>query len=346
MKPCETVTKASAGVARLGGSLLLALALLQPAQAGETQIVIGTASSTGVYHITGQAFCRLIEGPCHARPSEGSVANLRDLRHGEVPIALAQSDQQYHAVEGRENFADTGPDDSLRALFSVHSEPFTLVVRREAGIQGFDDLKQRAVNIGNPGSGQRATMLQLMSARGWSLDDFALVNELPADQQSLELCHGNIDAMVYTVGHPDLTIRQAVDLCNAAVVGVEGDFVEALVDDAPYYSLAEIPAGLYYPEQPEVKTFGVRATVVASEATDPDQVYTLVAAVFDNFERFTAFHPAYSVLEPERMIKEGLSAPLHEGALRYYRERGWIEDEANGEENDAADEAETNAETD
>jgi uncharacterized protein len=346
MEACRTVTKASAGVARIGGSLLLALALLQPTQAGETQIVIGTASSTGVYHITGQAFCRLIEGPCHARPSEGSVANLRDLRHGEVPIALAQSDQQYHAVEGRENFADAGPDDSLRALFSVHSEPFTLVVRREAGIQGFDDLEQRAVNIGNPGSGQRATMLQLMSARGWSLDDFALVNELPADQQSLELCHGNIDAMVYTVGHPDLTIRQAVDLCNAAVVGVEGDFVEALVDDAPYYSLAEIPAGLYYPEQPEVKTFGVRATVVASEATDPDQVYTLVAAVFDNFERFTAFHPAYSVLEPERMIKEGLSAPLHEGALRYYRERGWIEDEANGEGNDAAGETEPSAATD
>lgn len=346
MKPCGTVTNPNAGLARLGGSLLLALALMQPALAGERQIVIGTASSTGVYHITGQAFCRLIEDPCHARPSEGSVANLHSVRQGDVPIALAQSDQQYYALEGLGNFSDAGPDDSLRALFSVHSEPFTLVVRREAGIENFNDLEQRAVNIGNPGSGQRATMLQLMAARGWTLRDFAMVNELPADQQSLELCHGNIDAMVYTVGHPDLTIRQAVDLCNAAVVGVEGDFVDALVAEAPYYSLAEIPAGLYYPEQPEVKTFGVRATVVASEATDPDQVYTLVAAVFDNFERFTSFHPAYSVLEPERMTKEGLSAPLHEGALRYYRERGWIEDEANDEGNDEATEAETNAATD
>ena len=337
MKPCGTITNAASRLSSLGGSLLVALALSLPAQAGKNQIVIGTASTTGVYHITGQAFCRLIDGPCHARPSEGSVANLHNVRNGEVPIALAQSDQQYYAVEGREGFANTGPDDSLRALFSVHSEPFTLVVRREAGIQGFDDLEQRAVNIGNPGSGQRATMLQLMAARGWTLDDFALVNELPADQQSPELCHGNIDAMVYTVGHPDLSIRQAVDLCNAALVGVEGDFVEALVSEAPYYSLAEIPAGLYYPEQPEVRTFGVRATVVASEATDPDQVYTLVAAVFDNFERFTAFHPAYSVLEPERMIKEGLSAPLHEGALRYYREQGWIED-ANHEEDDKVEE--------
>ncbi|AMD02158.1 TAXI family TRAP transporter solute-binding subunit [Halomonas chromatireducens] len=346
MKPCGTVTKSTAGLASLGGGLLVVLALSLPAQAAEDQIVIGTASSTGVYHVTGQAFCRLLEGPCHARPSEGSVANLRDIRRGEVPIALAQSDQQYYAVEGREGFADAGPDDTLRALFSVHSEPFTLVVRRESGIQGFDDLEQRAVNIGNPGSGQRATMLQLMSARGWTLDNFALVNELPADQQSLELCHGNIDAMVYTVGHPDLSIRQAVDLCNAAVVGVEGDFVASLVDEAPYYSLAEIPAGLYYDDQPEVQTFGVRATVVASEATDPDQVYTLVAAVFDNFERFTDFHPAYAILEPERMIKDGLSAPLHEGALRYYRERGWIEEASNGEDKDATEEAETNAATD
>mgnify|MGYP001264634161 CR=1 FL=1 len=343
MKPCGTVTTSTAGVTSLGASLLTALTLSLPAQAGEDGIVIGTASATGVYHITGQAFCRLIEGPCHARPSEGSVANLRDIRQGEVPIALAQSDQQYYAVEGRESFTEAGPDDSLRALFSVHSEPFTLVVRREAGIQGFDDLEQRAVNIGNPGSGQRATMLQLMAARGWTLDDFALVNELPADQQSLELCHGNIDAMVYTVGHPDLTIRQAVDLCNAAVIGVEGEFVQALVDDAPYFALAEIPAGLYYAEQPEVQTFGVRATVVASEATDADHVYTLVAAVFDNFERFTAFHPAYSVLEPERMIKEGLSAPLHEGALRYYRERGWIE---NGDESEADNETQAEAEAD
>ncbi|WP_051496188.1 TAXI family TRAP transporter solute-binding subunit [Halomonas sp. BC04] len=317
--------------------MLVVLALSLPVQAGEDQIVIATASATGVYHITGQAFCRLIDVPCHARPSEGSVANLHNVRNGDVPIALAQSDQQYYAVEGREGFADVGPDDSLRALFSVHSEPFTLVVRREAGILGFDDLEQRAVNIGNPGSGQRATMLQLMAARGWTLDNFALVNELPADQQSLELCHGNIDAMVYTVGHPDLSIRQAVDLCNAALVGVEGDFVEALVDEAPYYSLAEIPAGLYYDDQPEVQTFGVRATVVANEATDPDQVYTLVAAVFDNFERFTDFHPAYSVLKPERMLKDGLSAPLHEGALRYYREQGWIED-ANHEADDEVEE--------
>ncbi|QTF92443.1 TAXI family TRAP transporter solute-binding subunit [Halomonas sp. BM-2019] len=229
-------------------TLLTALLLALPRQAlaEPSPLVISTASPTGVYHITGQVLCRLVAQPCRARPSDGSVDNLRALRDGEVSIALAQSDLQYHAVHGREGFAEAGPDEELRALFSIHSEPFTLVARNNAGIEAFDDLAGRAVNIGNPGSGQRGTMLQLMAARGWTHGDFALVNELPADQQSLELCHGNIDAMVYTVGHPDTSIRQAVDLCDAVLVDVEGPYVDALLEDAPYFSRATIPAGLYY----------------------------------------------------------------------------------------------------
>ncbi len=327
-------------IGRLAGGLaltMLALPLLPAAQA-DTQIVIATASPTGVYHLTGQSICRLLEVPCQARASEGSEANLRAVRSGEVPIALAQSDLQYYAVKGLESFDEAGPDTSLRALFSVHSEPFTVVVRRDAGIQSFDDLEQRPVNIGNPGSGQRGTMLQLMAAKGWTLDDFAMVNQLPADQQSLELCHGNIDAMVYTVGHPDLSIRQAIDLCNAAIVGVEGAYLDRMLEDASYYTPAEIPAGIYASDQPAVKTFGVRATLVASESSDPDEVYAVVASVFENFDRFTDFHPAYSLLEPETMIREGLSAPLHEGALRYYQEQGWIDPPA---ENDSKEEEET-----
>lgn len=312
------------------GTLVVTLALALPHQAlaEEPPLVISTASPTGVYHITGRVLCRLVEQPCLPQPSGGSADNLQKIRAGEVPVALAQSDLQYHAVHGLESFAEAGPDEGLRALFAVHSEPFTLVTRRNAGMQGFDDLAGRSVNIGNPGSGQRGTMLQLMNARGWSFDDFAVVNELPADQQSLELCHSNIDAMVYTVGHPDASIRQAVDLCDAVLVDVEGDFVDALLEDAPFYSDASIPAGLYYTGQPEIHTFGVRATVVASEATDSDLIYALVAAVFDDFERFIAFHPAYSVLTPKAMIEEGLSAPLHEGAVRYYQERGWLDADA------------------
>ncbi|PXX99727.1 TAXI family TRAP transporter solute-binding subunit [Halomonas sp. LBP4] len=310
--------------------------------ADEERIIIGTASSAGVYHVTGRALCRLLEPPCTARISDGSAANLQAVREGEVTVALAQSDLQHYAVSGIEGFSDVGPDDSLRSLFSVHGEPFTLVVRRDSGIREFDDLRQRAVNVGNPGSGQRGTMMKLLETKGWTLDDFSLANDLPADQQSLELCHGNVDAMVYTVGHPNDSVAQAIRLCDAAIIDVGGEAVDRLVEETPYFTRTTIPAGIYAPDQPAVETFGVRATLVASAETDPETIHTIVAAVFDDLDHFKSFHPAYGELTVESMIREGLTAPLHEGALRYYRERGWIEGDE--DEDDTPDESEDTAE--
>ncbi len=315
----------------LSGLLAIGLASLflfsPPAAQADKTLIIGTASSAGVYHVTGRTLCRLLDLPCTAQTSDGSAANLQAVRQGEVTVALAQSDLQYYAVSGTEGFRDAGPDASLRSLFSVHGEPFTLVVRRDSGIEAFDDLRQRAVNVGNPGSGQRATMMTLLEAKGWTLGEFSLANDLPADQQSLELCHGNVDAMVYTVGHPNASIEQAIRLCDAAIIDVSGEAVERLVEEAPYFTRATIPAGIYAPDQPAVDTFGVRATLVASEATPPEVIHTIVAAVFDDLEHFKSYHPAYGDLTAASMITEGLSAPLHPGALRYYRERGWIEAE-------------------
>jgi TRAP transporter TAXI family solute receptor len=303
------------------------LAWLLPTSALSDQgITLHTANPAGVYHLAGRAICRLVDIPCMAEPSDGSSANLHALQRGEISLAFAQSDLHHYAVNGTEGFRDAGPDASLRSVFSLHNEPFTLVARRDAGIQSFDDIAERAVNIGNPGSGQRGTMLRLMDSRGWSLSDFRLVNDLPADQQSMELCHGNIDAMVYTVGHPNESVAQAIRLCNAALVDVEGEFVDRLVNAYPFFTPAWIAGGLYGPDQPAVRTFGVKATLVTSEETNPDLVYRLVASVFDNFQRFKAYHPAFGMLTPEEMIRDGLTAPLHEGALRYYREQGWVED--------------------
>ncbi|MEQ6887421.1 TAXI family TRAP transporter solute-binding subunit [Halomonas sp. CS7] len=307
----------------LGGLLLSGPVAAQD----EEPLVIATASPSGVYHVVGRALCRTLEMPCRAQPTDGSSANLRALRRGELKLAFAQSDLHLYATLGTEGFQKDGPDESLRSVFSLHNEPFTLVARRDAGIHRLEDITGHNVNIGNPGSGQRGTMLRLMDAEGWSRSDFSSIHHLPADQQALELCHGNIDAMVYTVGHPNASVAKAIRLCDAVLVDVEGDIVDLLVDAYPYFTRAWIPADLYGPDQPAVHTFGVKATLVASADTDPDVVYRLVAAVFDDFERFKASHPALGVLTPEEMIRDGLTAPLHKGALRYYRERGWIEED-------------------
>jgi TRAP transporter TAXI family solute receptor len=214
--------------------------------------------------------------------------------------------------------------ENLRALFSVHGEPFTVVARRDSGIGELDDLKGKRVNIGNPGSGQRATMEVVMRAKGWTKGDFALAEELPASQQSLALCHNRVQAMVYTVGHPNPSVGKAVGLCDAIIVGVGGPAIDKLVADNPFYALATIPGGMYAGNPDPVRTFGVKATVVSSAEVDADLVYAVVKVVFDNLDKFRKMHPAFGTLAPSAMVKEGLSAPLHEGAVRYFKERGLL----------------------
>ena len=306
-----------------------AVAALAGGPARSAEIFVGTGSKSGVYYQVGRAICRLLNEEtarhgltCEPLSTAGSIFNLTNVRAGRLHLGVAQSDWHYHAVQGTSAFESIGPDPDLRALFSVHSEPFTVVARRDSGIRRFEDLKGKRVNIGNPGSGQRGTMEVVMQAEGWDLGVFALANDLPASQQSLALCHDRVQAMVYTVGHPNASVGQAADLCNAVIVEVKSPAVDKLVAENPFYAYTEIAGGIYSGNPDPVTTFGVKATVVASAALDADTVYAVVEAVFGNLERFRKMHPAFGGLEAGRMIKDGLSAPLHEGALRYYEERG------------------------
>lgn len=301
---------------------------VQPLAAAD-QITIGTGSPSGVYYQVGKAMCRLIDAgtqthgiSCRSLATPGSISNLEGLRDGRLQVAVAQSDWQFHSMKGSGPFAEAGADKDLRALFSVHGEPFTVVARRDSGILSFDDLKGMRVNIGNPGSGQRATMEVVMAAKGWDKSVFSLANELPASQQSLALCHDRVQAMVYTVGHPNASVAQAAGLCDARIVEVSGPAIDKLVNEHPYYAYAEIPGGIY-PGNPEsVVTFGVTATVVTSAKMDGQTAYNIVKAIFENLDDFKKMHPAFGNLDPRKMVSDGLSAPLHDGAVRYFREKG------------------------
>ncbi|MEM7070853.1 MAG: TAXI family TRAP transporter solute-binding subunit, partial [Pseudomonadota bacterium] len=250
------------------------------------------------------------------------VYNINTIRGGELDMGVAQSDWQFHAYHGSSKFKDKGPFKGLRAVFSVHPEPFTVVARADSGIKHFSDLKGKRVNIGNPGSGQRGTMEVLMDAMGWTKDDFALASELKASEQSKALCDNKIDAMVYTVGHPSGSIKEATTSCDSVIVEVSGRAVEGLVNDNAFYRTATILGGMYRGNDNPIKTFGVGATFVSSDKTSADTVYVVVKAVFENFDSFRKFHPAFANLKKEEMISDGLSAPLHEGAKRYYQEAG------------------------
>lgn len=300
--------------------------------AAQEFISIGTGGVTGVYYPTGGAICRLVNKGrrdhgirCSVEATGGSVYNINSIRSGDLEFGVAQSDAQFNALNGVSNFQDAGPFQSLRSVFSIHPEPFTVVARADAGITSFDDLRGKRVNIGNPGSGQRATMEVLMQAKGLTTDDFALVTELTAAEQSAALCSNQIDAIVYTVGHPSASVEEATVACDAVLVTVEGDAVNTLIAENSFYRKATIPGGLYRGADAETKTFGVGATFVTSENAPESIVYAVVKSIFENFDEFKRLHPAFANLTQQEMVTAGLSAPLHAGAAKYYREQGWID---------------------
>jgi len=310
----------------------LAIALLLPAPAAFAQqkfITIGTGGVTGVYYAAGGAICRLVNKDrkshgirCSVESTGGSVYNINTIRAGELDMGVAQSDWQYHAWKGDSVFKDQGPFKELRAVFSLHPEPFTVVARVDADVKEFTDLKGKRVNVGNPGSGQRATMEVVMDALGWTMDDFAGTMELKSSEQALALCAGEIDAIVFTVGHPSLSIEEAASSCDTVLVPVAGAGIDTLVAGSTYYTMAVIPGGLYAGNPDDVQTFGVRATLVSSAEVPDDVIYVVVSSVFEHFDDFVRLHPAFATLTKEAMVQDGLSAPMHRGALRYFEEAG------------------------
>ena len=302
-----------------------------PPSATTEAITIGTGGATGVYYPAGSGICRMFNRnrsqgsvSCSVERTEGSIANIEGLRAGEFDMVIVQSDWQYHAYQGDGPFAQEGSYPDLRAVFSLHPEPFTVVAREDSGIATVADLRGKRVNIGNPGSGQRATTEAVMAANGWTMADFAQASELPSEEQAAALANGRVDAIVFTVGHPSGEIYDATQSTSARLVPITGPAVDRLIADNPYYAKAVIPGGLYHGNDSPTPTFGVRATLVTTAATPDDVVYLMVKSVFENFEEFKRLHPALGQLDRREMARAGLTAPLHPGAERYYREAGMM----------------------
>ncbi len=312
-------------------SVLIAALAAGPVSAQDQQFVsIGTGGVTGVYYPTGGAICRLVNKDrkehgirCSAESTGGSIYNINTIRAGELEFGVAQSDWQFHAYHGTSKFEDKGAFSNLRAVFSVHPEPVTIIAHDDSGIMNITDLKGMRVNIGNPGSGTRGTWEVIEEAMGWVRSDLKLAAEMKSAETAQAVCDKKIDAYFWLVGHPSALTQESLSTCATHLVNATGDVIDQLVAENSYYRNATIPAGMYNNES-DIQTFGVGATFVSSADVPEEVVYTVVKAVFDNFDSFRKLHPAFANLEPTEMISDSLSAPLHDGAVRYYKERGWM----------------------
>jgi uncharacterized protein len=294
-------------------------------------LYLGTAPVVGVYFPAGGAICAMVNRHraetglrCVIESTDGSIANLEALRSGDEDMAIVQSDWQYYAVRGLGPFKSAGPFEGLRALFAIHGEPLTLIVRKNAGIATLADLKGKRVNIGPKGTGQRVLADLLIRALGWKDGDFASLAEIDANLQTTALCDNQIDAFLMPMSHPNGAVEEAAMRCGAMLVPLSGPAIEKLMADKPYLAKDVIPGGTYSGNPNAIATFGPRATLLATKGMSDEVGYRIVKAVFEDFDRFTAMHPSFRNLTPAEMVGPGNTAPLQAGAQRYFRERGWL----------------------
>jgi hypothetical protein len=300
------------------------------AEAKTTFVTIGTGGITGVYYPTGGAIAKMVNAKrkeygirATVESTGGSVFNINAIMTGDLEFGVAQSDRQYQAVQGIEDWKDKGPQKDLRSVFSIHPETVDLIAAVDANINSIEDLKGKRVNIGNVGSGYRQNAIDALEANGLNWEkDFNAESLKPAEAPGL-IQDGRIDAAFYTVGHPSGYYKEATSgVRKVKFIPIEK--VEGLLAKYPYYAKAVTRVKEHYPgaeNDKDVPTFGVKATFVTSAKVPDDVVYAIVKEVFENFEDFKKLHPAYTGLTKESML-EGLSAPLHPGALKYYKEAG------------------------
>ena len=286
-------------------------------------VTIGTGAVTGVYYPTGGAISRMINAKrrqygirASVESTGGSVDNVNAIMAGELEFGIVQSDRQYQAWKGLAEWKDSGPQKKLRAIFSIHPESITLVASETSGILALSDLRNKRVNIGNPGSGQRQNSIDTLRAVGIDYHTGIKAEGVKAAEAPGMLQAGRIDAFFYTVGHPSGAIKEATSgATKVRLIPVEGTGIDKLTSEFPYYAKAIVAKELYPKalNTEDVPTFGVKATFVTSSDMPDEIVYAIVKEVFDNLEAFKKLHPAYAQLTKENML-EGLSAPLHPGA--------------------------------
>ncbi len=303
-------------------------------------VTIGTGAITGVYYPAGGAVCRFLNRGrkehnirCSVESTGGSVSNLNAIHNNTassrnsfnaIDFGIVQSDWQYHAFNGSGFFADQEPFKELRSVFSLYTETFTIAVMEKSDIKTLNDLLKKRVNFGPQGSGMYATMEVLMKAKGWEKKDFAAITYLQPSEQPKALCDGKIDVMIYASGNPNGVLQEATQTCKVRIISVDEETIAKLIKLNPYYVRAKINGGTYAGNTKDINTFGVKATVVTYAKNDNDAVYFMTKATFENLESLKLLHPVFASLKKEEMVKEGISTPIHPGALKYFKEAGLI----------------------
>lgn len=305
-------------------ALWLGLGAAAPVQAADP-IVIGGGSATGIYYKLALHVCNLVNKYngkkyiCVGRPALGSVFDINAVARGLLDFGVAQSDRNSQAWNGEADWKGK-PVKNLRSVFSAYPETVLLVARADAGIKKVADLSGKRVNIGNPGSGQRGNAKDVIRIYGLKNIKAQGLQQGPATRALIDK---KIAAFFYTVGNPSAAIEEPANSTSIRMISINSPAIKKFVATRPYYVMTTIPANTYKGVDYPVETYAVKATVVTNSKVSSAKVYDVVKSVFEHLDELKKAQKAFADLEPEDMLK-GLTAPLHDGAKKYYKEKGWI----------------------
>jgi hypothetical protein len=308
--------------------VVLGMAVSAPQAMAKQDILFGGASITGVYYQVALQLSNMMNK--HAadkynyigRPTGGSVFNINAIDRGAFDFAVAQSDRNWQGFNGAADW-EGKPVTGLRSVFSMHPETVLLVTRKDAGIKTVMDMKGKRINIGNPGSGQRGNAEDVLRIYGLDFNKDFSAEALQQAEASRALVDQKVDAFFFTVGNPSAAVEEPAQSVDLDIVPINSDGIKDFVAKHPYYIMTTIPAGTYKGVDKGVETYAVTATVISSESVSEEVVYDMVKTVFENLDELKASHAAFRNLNPKEML-QGLSAPLHPGAIKYYKEKGWM----------------------
>ncbi|MFM5079757.1 TAXI family TRAP transporter solute-binding subunit [Aeromonas veronii] len=296
---------------------LCALSALIPF--GSQALTIGTGPLNGVYYPTGGAICRVLNAghalhgdSCTVQSTRGSMANLKALDKGDVQLALVQSDVLHHALHGTGPFSGQGANNELRSLFRLYQESLTLLAAPNSGITTLADIEGKRVYPGNNGAGEQITSQALMAAMGWQPGQFAAY-QLKSDSEPLEgLCDGSLDAAFVVAGHPSLAVGDLISRCKVRLIPIEGEQIDTLLKQHPYYQRSRIAANLYPGQTSAINNIGMSAELVALASLPDPIVRTVRDTLLARVKQFSRLHPALSKVTPEQLQTQ-TELPLHAG---------------------------------
>jgi hypothetical protein len=318
---------------RSGRSLALVAVLLSLAAAScetgppvrPTSLASGAAG--GVYQPVADAIARIakdtpgLDLPLTVEATGASVANIQLLSEGKVQLALAQNDIVFYATEGTTLPAFRGKArDNIRAIMSLYPEFVQIVAAKSAGVTSVEGFRGKRVALGPEGSGTEQNALQVLDVHGLKVTDLARADRIDTADAVTRMKAGELDGAFFTVGAGSGLVQDLLADGRFQLVPVQRAKVGQLIAKVPFYWLDEIPAGTYPGQTAAVPTPSLRVLLLTTANAEEAAIYGLTKALVDNIPALRAAHPAVAGMSTDSLLRV-VTAPLHPGALRLYRER-------------------------